>query len=565
MLFMNKAKSFYLAVIPLLSMGALSSCNQTPVEKPIKEYEIGETVKEWKSVKNYNALPVEPMAKNSVGEIVKDFGNEDKSSLKFTVKSGSSSQNYVGSDVLKKPYFLEGDAKNGDIISLYFYVPKNSNVSSLQLQVYPISMNSPIKGTAVTISADNEEQWIRTTASFDTLETLGAIRLVYTLKDTSNTGTFFIDNINITYGTETVKTKYESKGESLYKTYANYFKVGSCMSANMLNNTTLRRIARDNFNSLTAENEAKPEQILNKTACQNLAKEGKESEVSVTLKPMERLYDFCEAYHIGVRHHTFVWYSQVPAWFFNVGYEDNGSQVSKDVMLKRMENFIKTTLQRVNKRWPGLVYAIDVANEAVDNHTIRSNNNNWYTVVGKDFVYYAFKYARQYAEKDQKLYYNDYSYDYDTENCKYALNTLLKKAISEKLIDGVGIQGHIKDDQTPVNVMNDAKMIFNKGLECQITELDITTPGNAASNFKKKSKLYHDLIVETLKNNRDGKTNITAIVLWGITDNLSWRARDQEKWPLLFNEDYSKKPAYYGFLDAIKDVYPETDSSSESK
>lgn len=562
---MNKAKYFYLAVIPLLSMGALSSCNQTPVEKPIKEYEIGETVKEWKSVKDYNALPVEPMVKNSTGEIVKDFGNEDKSSLKFTVKSGSSSQNYVGSDVLKKPYFLEGDAKNGDIISLYFYVPKNSNVSSLQLQVYPISMNNPIKGTAVTIDSDNEEQWIRTTTSFDTLETLGAIRLVYTLKDTSNTGTFFIDNINITYGAETVKTKYESKGESLYKTYANYFKVGSCMSANMLNNTTLRRIARDNFNSLTAENEAKPEQILNKTACQNLAKNGDESGVSITLKPMERLYDFCEAYHIGVRHHTFVWYSQVPGWFFNEGYEDNGSQVSKAVMLKRMENFIKITLQKVNKRWPGLVYAIDVANEAVDNHATRSNNNNWYSVVGKDFVYYAFKYARQYAEKDQKLYYNDYSYDYDTENCKYALNTLLKKAISEKLIDGVGIQGHIKDDQTPVNVMNDAKMIFNKGLECQITELDITTPGNADSNFKKQSKLYHDLVAETLKNNKNGKTNITAIVLWGITDNLSWRARDQEKWPLLFNEDYSKKPAYYGFLDAIKDVYPDTNGSLESK
>ena len=56
-------------------------------------------------------------------------------------------------------------------------------------------------------------------------------------------------------------------------------------------------------------------------------------------------------------------------------------------MLARMENFIRVTLESVNDRWPGLVYAVDVANEAVENGAIRSNNNKWYTAVGNDFVY----------------------------------------------------------------------------------------------------------------------------------------------------------------------------------
>ena len=102
-----------------------------------------------------------------------------------------------------------------------------------------------------------------------------------------------------------------------------------------------------------------------------------------------------------------------------------------------MENFIRVTLEDINERWPGLVYAIDVSNEAIQNGGVRktdnynSRPNYWYETIGDDFVYWAFKYARQYAREDQELYYNDYQYDYDTNNCKFAVNTLLKDAIEE--------------------------------------------------------------------------------------------------------------------------------------
>ena len=233
--------------------------------------------------------------------------------------------------------------------------------------------------------------------------------------------------------------------------------------------------------------EHQPERILDQEACQELAKSD-ESAVAITCAPFEKIYDFCEANHIKVRHHTFVWYSQVPEWFFKKGYNNSGSNVSKDVMLKRMENFIKITLETINNRWPGLVYAIDVANEAVENHTIRNNNNMWYTVIGKDFVYYAFKYARQYAAEGQKLYYNDWSYDNDAQNLTYALNTLLTPIINEGLIDGVGIQGHKGINENMDIVLNDAKQIFKKGLECQITEFDLTISGT--SEYTKQKTEY---------------------------------------------------------------------------
>lgn len=531
-------------------------------EEP-KPLEIGDTVKEWRSSNDLDALPLDVADKNSKGEIVKDFGNYDKSSLKFEVKDAANM--YLGSDLVDTPYFTEDDAKNGDIISLYVYAPSDGNISSFQLEVFPISMNNSIKSDLLTITSDIEDTWRELTVSFDTLETLGAIRLNYRIADSLNPASFYVDNINITLGEETVKTAYEFNDESLYKAYEPYFKVGGCLSTRMFRNTEIRKMVKDNFNSITAENEGKPEQILDQDACKELAKTD-ETQVAIKTAPFEKIYDWCAKNNIGVRHHTFVWFDQTPQWFFKKGYDANGAVVSKSTMLARMENFIKTTIETINERWPGLVYAIDVSNEAVQNGAVRKTNNYgsspnyWYETIGEDFVYYAFKYARQYAEVDQELYYNDYAYDYETSNCKFALETLLKDAIAEELIDGVGIQGHLDMNNYSLDsVIKDAEMIKEKGLKCQITELDITVNGNSESVFNNQKNAYKQLATRVLEGNASGKTEVNAIVFWGVTDNMSWRG---SQYPLIFNENYSKKPAYYGFLEAVQEMYPAEESEA---
>ena len=557
---MNNKKRFLCSVVSLLSLSFLVACNSnksTTSEEP-KPLEIGDTVKEWRTNYDLDSLPLGLADTNSKGEIVKDFGNYDNSSLKYEVKK--SSNMYLGSDLLEEPYFVEDDAKNGDIISLYVYVPLDGNVSSLQLEVFPSSMNNSIKSDLLEIDSSLEQSWNRLMISFDTLETLGAIRLNYQIADGADSATFFVDNINITLGEETVKTGYEYNEESLYKAYEPYLKVGTCMSGRMLANTELRKITQHNFNSITAENEGKPEQILDQTACQELAKTD-ETQVAIKTAPFEKIYNYAEAHHIGVRHHTFVWFDQTPQWFFRKGYTNNGAVVSKSVMVARMENFIKTALETINSRWPGLVYAIDVSNEGVQNGGIRKKDNNnmnpnyWYETIGDDFVYYAFKFARQYAEEGQELYYNDYAFDYDTNNCKFALETLLKDAIAEELIDGVGIQGHLDTNNFSLDaVIKDAEMIKEKGLKCQITELDITVNSDSQSDLNNQKNAFKRLGTRVLESNASGKTEINAIVFWGIRDDMSWK-RNQH--PLLFNENYAKKPAYYGFLEAVEEYLPE--------
>ena len=557
---MNYKKRLLCAVIPFLTASLLLGCkkgNQPEESKEPKPLEIGDTVKEWTSSKDSNELPLGMANKNSQGEIVNDFGHEDNSALKYEV-AYTAKEAYLGSDLLEKPYFTEDDAKNGDIISLFVYVPENSNLTSLQMEVFPISMSNSLKSNLLTVADDNINTWIRLMVSFDTLETLGAIRLNYKVANDGYTAGFYVDDVNITLGEETVKTEYQYNDESLYKTYEDYFKVGTCMSNQMMRNTEFRRILKDNFNSVTAENEGKPQYILDQEASQQLAKSD-ETQVAITTAPFEKMYSYCEANHIKVRHHTLVWFDQTPQWFFRKGYTDRGAVVSKEIMLQRMENFIKNVFETLNNRWPGLVYAVDVANEAVQNGQVRKTDNNganpnyWYQTIGGDFVYYAFKYSRQYAAEGQALYYNDYAYDYETSNCKFAVNTLLKQAIEENLIDGVGIQTHLSTDAKVDNIITDAKMIHEKGLACQLTEIDVTTSGNSKTIFNNQGTYYKNLVTKVLKANKEGQTNINALILWGITDNNSWR---RGQYPLLFNDNYGKKPAYYGFLDAIESVRP---------
>ena len=53
--------------------------------------------------------------------------------------------------------------------------------------------------------------------------------------------------------------------------------------------------------------------------------------------------------------------------------------------------------------------------------------------------------------------------------------------------------------------------------------------------------------------------NISAVVVWGTTDDQSWRS---SKYPLLFNEDYTAKPSYYQIVDGIDYDQPTTTTTT---
>ena len=548
---MKQNKSFLFAILSLLSISSLAACSsgrgsEDDWEEPT--YEIGDSVRKWSSKKDFNDVPLKaPNGTDGTGEIYDGFGNEDESCLYYEVKAGSNGSGYIASNELKTPYFTDDDAKNGDIVSLYVYIPSDSNLSSLQLQA--LHGNNAAFSADTIQAADKTERWIRTAVVFDTLDTLSSIRLNYTAVDSSKPVKFYVDDIDITYGEETQANGYQSKGESLCKTFKNYFRVGNIMSSNMYNNTKMRQILKDNFNSITAENEAKPDSVLDQAACQQLAKTD-EKAVAITTSKFEKIYDWAEAHHIPVRHHTFVWHQQTPAWFFNQGYASNGQQVSREIMLGRLQNYYKVMIQTLDDRWPGLVYALDVVNEAIE-EVGQIRQGNWLNTVGDDYIYQAFKAASKYKMDYQDLYYNDYAFEQTqwggVDRCQWAVDSMLKQAIYEGLIDGIGIQGHIEFSDVDT-ILEDARIIHRAGLKCQITELDINC--NGESQFEEQKQAYNKVVKTILKENIEGTMDVNAIIVWGTTDNTSWHSNRS---PLMFNSNYAKKPAYYGFLNAIED------------
>ena len=556
---MKHNKSFLLAALSLLTVSSLAACSsggsyeEEPFEEPV--YEVGDTVIEWTSEYDSKIVPMGlPKSATGQGEINKTFGNKDEQCLFFNVK-GSSDSNYISTDALDKPFITHEHAKNGDIISMSLFIPNDSNLDSLQMQLLH-GNNGTISADSIKITEDKTEKWFRTTAVFDTLDILNSIRLNFKPTDSSKPVKFYVDDLNIIYGEETQKNGYEYKDESLKEEFKDYFTVGNIMSSNMYGNTKMRQILKDNFNSITAENEAKPERVLDQAACQELAKND-ETAVAITTTPFEKIYDWAEAHHIPVRHHTFVWHQQTPGWFFNKGYQNNGQQVSREVMIGRLNNYLETMIETLDDRWPGLVYALDVVNEAIE-EVGQMRRGNWMNTVGNDYIYQAFLAANKYKKDYQELYYNDYAFDQiewgGVERCQWAVDELLKKCIDEELIDGIGIQGHIEKPEYADAVIEDAKIICKAGIKCQITELDININGNNESEFAKQKDLYKKIVKSVLEGNRDGTMDVNAIIVWGVTDDTSWH---RTNYPLMFDSNYAKKPAYYGFLEALQEFLEE--------
>ena len=560
-------KSFLLAVLSLLTVSSLVACSKGKSNQSNDDdeedivYEIGDTVKEWKSDKDWGKIPLDvPEGGTGTREINKSLGHEDKVSLHYSVKS---SQGYITSELKGDKYFSDLDVKDGDIISLYVYVPSNSNLASLKLEAYSVEYGGGwnsngssyvAESEVLQVSSEKEGTWIRLAATYETLYVLSSIRLNFVPVDNTQEVEFYVDDINITYGAETQDTKYVSNGESLYKTYKDYFIVGTELSANMAKNSKFRQITKDNFKSVTAENEAKPNSTLDQAACQELAKTDPTG-VAIKISSFEGIYDWCEAAHIKVRHHTFVWHDQTPDWFFRVGYNSSGDFVTRQVMLGRLANFFKVTIDTLDQRWPGLVYALDVVNEALPEEG-QIRDSNWMKTVGEDYIYQAFVAASRYKTDYMDLYYNDYAFEQSQWGGPKRLQTavttdrLLKKGIDEGLIDGIGIQSHCLDYGDVDAILECAQISYSAGVKCQLTELDINCSGSSEFDNKQK-EAYGKLIKGLVKGMDEGTMDVNAVILWGITDDLSWHSTN---YPLLFNSDYSKKPAYYSFLEAINEA-----------
>lgn len=348
------------------------------------------------------------------------------------------------------------------------------------------------------------------------------------------------------------KEEPSEKVVSLKKVFRNDFPIGVALSNQDLQVAEKTTLVREQFASITCENEMKPDFLLDYSA--TLSK-GDEAYPVVNMERAIEHLEFAKENNMKMRGHTLVWHSQTPRWFFTVGYEkgEEAQLVDRETMKKRMENYIKQVLEYTASQYPGIIYAWDVVNEAIEpsnghEQGIRTENNLWYETLGEDYVTLAFTYARKYAAAEEKLFYNDYG-TYDKNKMFHILH-LLGQLKEENLIDGVGMQDHM-NLQHPTTL--DYQYAINKyaelDIEIQVTELDIDTDENTEEAQKKLAIRYKN-IMTLLRSMKEKKlANITGVTFWGLSDDRSWLNKENEpSYPLLFDKNLHAKPAYYGAI-----------------
>ena len=348
---------------------------------------------------------------------------------------------------------------------------------------------------------------------------------------------------------------------SLKDAYADYFKIGCACAGSEFAQGATKALIQKHYNSLTLGNELKPDSVLDQALSQAYVKEtGDDTAPQISLNEADEMLKFAAANQIPVRGHVLVWHSQTPDWFFKENFDSDGAWVSKEKMTQRLENYIKIVMETLAKDYPDVTfYAWDVVNEAAsDAGTIRlagSNNevngqSAWVKVYGdQSYIPLAFEFAKKYAPAGCKLFYNDYN-EYSPNKQAYIISDILKPLIEKNLIDGVGMQSHISMSYPSIDLYRSAMQQYaDLGLEIQVTELDISEKSNAYADQLALAQRYQD-VFKMYKEMKDSGVNLSAVVIWGITDSTSWIGG----YPLLFDKDYQAKPSYYAVVDTDSKV-----------
>lgn len=392
--------------------------------------------------------------------------------------------------------------------------------------------------------------------------------------------------------------------ERLDELYGDYFKFGAACEAishwndggKEIGNPEKEELLSTVFNSITCGNEMKP--AYNFDA---------ESESLFKIDPAAtEMLEWAKANDMGMRGHTLLWHSQVDPSIFAKDYKalSNGKEtkqdsaqldeeclVDRDELLRRMKTYIYSMMEYTYKEgYAKTIYAWDVVNEAADeNQDDGFRRSYWYQIIGPDFLYYAFLYAReaetlyaaQYAdlyglnaETDDlspimpKLFYNDYNEWFDNKS-DAIINFLTQEKWNENhakvksdvikpdgdgtiygdgLIDGIGMQGHLTDTQDINQYMKALRKYSAVVDEVQITELDVGCSKTDENVWLFQAQFYYDffsMLIEEVKNG----AKLTSVTVWGLTDDASWR-RDAN--PLLFTGKLERKPAFEAVVMAAK-------------
>ncbi len=358
---------------------------------------------------------------------------------------------------------------------------------------------------------------------------------------------------------------------------------------------------KENFNSLTAENEMKPCNVLGYQPTILTIEEAKnqgyiipdsytEAYVpQINYSNIDKLLKYAYDNGIRVRYHGLLWHEQSSNWFFRKNFDSSASYVTPEIMDARNEFFITNIMSHVySGQYKDVVYCWDVINEyfhmteCISRIRTEANPDGdknedvkcYYEVYGDkifedasdpinspvksnpEYIKKAFKTAhdilKSYGlENKVELVYNDYDTNmndvrrFTIEVANYINSKDELNPDGEKLLTTIGMQAHDKLGKHSISGhVSTIDAIKQAGYNIQFTEFDLALNGRSEAE---QLQYLEDLITVIALESQDG-AHFTCFSWWGMTDSSSWLGANES--PLLCGTSVNdKKPAYYTVIN----------------
>ena len=357
--------------------------------------------------------------------------------------------------------------------------------------------------------------------------------------------------------TMSANTGFAQSGETgLKDAYKDYFSIGVAVNMRNISNPEQIAIIKKDFNSITAENDMKPQPT-------------EPAYGQFNWENADKIANFCRSNGIKLRGHCLMWHAQIGEWMYK---DEKGDLVSKEKLFQNMKHHITAIVER----YKDVVYAWDVVNEAISDggwqggrrgmgeHPSPYRNSPLYQIAGDEFIKKAFIYARE-ADPNVLLFYNDYNAAYPGKRDR--IYNMVKSMKEEGVpIDGIGMQGHYNVYGPSMEDVDAALTKYSTIVKhIHITELDIRANqemggqlnfsrdgGNISQVVKTLQEDQYARLFKVLRKHKDVVDNVT---FWNLSDRDSWLGA--RNYPLPYDENYKAKRVY----SIIKDFDPASDTA----
>lgn len=251
---------------------------------------------------------------------------------------------------------------------------------------------------------------------------------------------------------------------------------------------------------------------------------------------------FAEENDMRVKGHALIWHNQLPSF------------INDETPPRRLARYAKRHIKRTARHYRRDVFAWDVVNEAIADDGSGLRETVFSEAFGERYIDHAFWLARL-ADRDAELYYNDYGIE--GINAKSdAVHELMQRLLQRRVpVDGVGFQAHFDARFVPSleEMVENFDRFGDLGLSVNVSELDVRIArlaGTTAHRRAVQKQVYQRVAAACV-----ASAACEGVTTWGFTDKYSWidstfGADD----PLLLDENYQRKPAYYGYVDGFLGV-----------